>query len=308
MTSCIEEIRGASRALVRELGFMGGAFAGTDLSPSAVHALIEIEAGRAVTARDLSAALRLEKSSVSRMLGKLVRAGDVVEEPDAADGRVKALALTAAGRARVGAIHAFARGQVARALDRLPEGKAGAVAEGLRLYAEALGPGEAPAVTVARGWRTGLIARIVGMHAAYYARAAGFGRPFEAVVAQGLAEFCGRLDDPRNGIWTAVAGGEVMGSVAIDGADLGPGVAHLRWFIVEEGLRGQGVGRALLDAALGHVDALGFRETQLWTFAGLDAARRLYEAAGFRLAEERAGSQWGREVLEQRFVRAMAGG
>jgi hypothetical protein len=40
----------------------------------------------------------------------------------------------------------------------------------------------------------------------------------------------------------------------------------------------------------------------LWTFQGLDAARRLYEKHGFRLAEEREGSQWGERVLEQRFV------
>jgi len=40
----------------------------------------------------------------------------------------------------------------------------------------------------------------------------------------------------------------------------------------------------------------------LWTFQGLATARRLYEKHGFRLAEERAGSQWGTQVMEQRFV------
>ena len=46
-----------------------------------------------------------------------------------------------------------------------------------------------------------------------------------------------------------------------------------------------------------------FQETQLWTFKGLDAARKLYEAAGFVLAEEWSGHQWGRVLTEQRFVR-----
>ena len=47
---------------------------------------------------------------------------------------------------------------------------------------------------------------------------------------------------------------------------------------------------------------------RLWTFAGLDAARRLYERAGFRLAEERRGTQWGIEVTEQRFELCLADG
>jgi GNAT superfamily N-acetyltransferase len=73
--------------------------------------------------------------------------------------------------------------------------------------------------------------------------------------------------------------------------------------IVDEVLQGQGVGRRLLERALAFADARAFRETHLWTFAGLDAARALYERAGFSLSEEWRGDQWGTEVTEQRFVR-----
>ena len=62
-----------------------------------------------------------------------------------------------------------------------------------------------------------------------------------------------------------------------------------------------GTGRRLLDEAVGFCRRSGRRRVELWTFAGLDAARRLYEQAGFRLAEERRGAQWGVEVTEQRF-------
>jgi hypothetical protein len=41
----------------------------------------------------------------------------------------------------------------------------------------------------------------------------------------------------------------------------------------------------------------------LWTFDGLNAARRLYEQSGFILTESYRGAQWGREVTEQKFVR-----
>jgi hypothetical protein len=35
----------------------------------------------------------------------------------------------------------------------------------------------------------------------------------------------------------------------------------------------------------------------------LDAARKLYQSHGFELAEEYYGDQWGKRILEQKFVR-----
>ncbi|MBN8979000.1 MAG: GNAT family N-acetyltransferase [Rhizobiales bacterium] len=144
-------------------------------------------------------------------------------------------------------------------------------------------------ITVVRGYRPGLIARITFMHAVYYARTSGFGQRFESVVASGLAEFCGRLDNPRNEIWAAVLDDEIVGSIAVDGEDLGGNVAHLRWFIMDDRVRGSGTGRLLLSTALAFADEHGFVETHLWTFKGLTAARYLYEKHGFSCVEERAG-------------------
>ncbi len=141
------------------------------------------------------------------------------------------------------------------------------------------------------------------MHAEYYAARTGFGRAFEAIVASGMAEFTGRLDRPVNGLWLALDGQEIAGSIAIDGEDLGGGVAHLRWFLVGEAFHGRGLGRSLLEAALAFSEAQGFATVRLWTFRGLDAARRLYERHGFTLVEERDGSQWGSEAREQCFER-----
>lgn len=305
-TALVEQLRAVSRLMVRELGFMGGDFAGTELSPSAVHALIEIESGQ-LSARELGALLRLEKSSVSRMLRKLVDSGDVRQAPGDGDARIKRLSLTPAGRARVAAIHAFARRQVVDALARLAPGQERTVLQGMRLYTRALGSDTEPAmvdtIDVVRGYRSGLIARITAMHADYYARESGFGQRFESVVASGLAEFCNRLENPENAIWTARRDGDIIGSIAIDGEDLGSDSAHLRWFILDDSARGSGAGKRLLDAAMAFVDQRGFAQTHLWTFSGLHAARHLYETRGFELAEQQPGAQWGKQVLEQRFVR-----
>ena len=51
------------------------------------------------------------------------------------------------------------------------------------------------------------------------------------------AEFLPRLQNSRNRQWlatTAGHGGQAVGSIAIDGEDLGSGQAHLRGFMQEE--------------------------------------------------------------------------
>lgn len=305
----IDCVREASRQIVRELGFMKPTLAATDYPPSAVHAIVEIGRHGALAAAQLAERLKLEKSSVSRMVRKLIEAGELRESPSAEDGRVKLLTLTARGRRTLAAIDAYGSQQVAKALAPLSAAERQAVECGLRTYAQALagrgaGKAEAVPVRIERGYRPGLVGRVVEMHGRYYARAAGFGAYFEGKVASGLAEFCARPASTRSEIWTALLGDRIVGAVAIDGDALGPDAAHLRWFIVEEGTRGAGIGAKLLDEAVAFCDAQGFPKIMLWTFQGLDAARRLYEAHGFVLAEEWVGDQWGTEVVEQRFERS----
>ncbi len=307
----IEPVRAASRQLVRELGFMNDALAGTAMPSSAVHSLIEIGARGTLTANELAGLLHLEKSSVSRMLRKLVEAGEITEEPAAEDRRIKQLTLTVKGRATLAGIHDFAKRQVTAALTTLRAEQRQVVVEGLELYAGALAgthgaePDEAVPYTIETGYCPGLIADCVGLHARYYAQSWGLGRAFEASVAAWLAEFCPRLERPGNQIWRAMQGGRVVGTIAIDGELMGDNIAQLRCFIVADGARGGGIGRELLGAAVDFCRQHGFREIRLRTFRGLDSARRLYEAQGFVLTQEEPGLEWDQPVMEQWFTRSM---
>lgn len=306
----IDEIRSASRTIVRELGFMRPTLAGTAYSASAVHALLEIDAQGGVAAAHLVTALGLEKSSVSRMLAKLIAAGDIAESASAEDARLKQLTLTGQGKALVKKIHAYGRNQVTSAMAHLNPSQQQAVAQGLSEYARALKASRGAqsaavrdTVQIVPGYRPGLVGRVAEMHAAFYSRHSGFGQFFESQVATGIAEFAGRLGEPCNGVWTAIQNDRIVGSIAIDGQDLGNRQAHLRWFILDDGCRGSGTGRKLIDAALDFCDRFGFSECQLWTFKGLDAARKLYESVGFKLVHEEDGHQWGSIVTEQQFTR-----
>ena len=306
----INSIRAASRTMVRELGFMEPTLASTKYSPSAVHALLEIDAHVDMTSAQLVQRLGLDKSSVSRLLAKLVAAEELQEEAASNDGRVKLLTLTEKGRKTVEQIHAFGQMQVRNAFEHLNRSQQQAVAQGLSAYAAALtaqrlgktGP-QPSTVKVTTGYRPGIVGRIAEMHAAFYSAHSGFGQFFESQVATGVAEFAGRLNEPCNRIWAATLNDRIVGSLAIDGQDLGDNKAHLRWVILDDGCRGSGVGRQLMADAMMFCDIRGFSEIHLWTFKGLNAARKLYESFDFELVEEVRGTQWGSAVTEQKFVR-----
>jgi ribosomal protein S18 acetylase RimI-like enzyme len=160
-------------------------------------------------------------------------------------------------------------------------------------------------VQIANGWSPGLIGEVVRAHAAYYSREWDFGAPFEAKVAREMGEFVDRCSPDRDRLFRAERDGALLGALTIDGSDpgLAPGEAHLRWFIVVDAARGLGLGRRLMSAATAFLDAAGYQSCYLTTFAGLDAARRLYEAAGFGLVREASSTTWGTTVVEQRFER-----
>ncbi len=308
--SLIQQIRTASRLMVRELGFMNTTLAATHYSPSAVHTLLEVSVRGTITAAQLVTLLGREKSSVSRMVARLLAAGELEERPCAEDARSKSLALTAKGHDTVATINAYGTRRVVEALAHLDETQQRTVASGLAAYAQALAQCRdaalaetTPQISLVTGYQPGAIGRIAQMHGEYYARNHDFGAFFEGKVASGVAEFATRLSSPVNQIWLAMREGKIVGSVAIDGEDLGQQQAHLRWFILDDSCRGTGIGRRLLSEAMAFCDSRQFSAVQLWTFKGLDAARKLYESFGFTLTREWQGDQWGKMMTEQQFTR-----
>jgi GNAT superfamily N-acetyltransferase len=151
------------------------------------------------------------------------------------------------------------------------------------------------------GYTPGAIGRIAELHATYYHERWGFDLFFESKVATELSAFLRRLNERRDGFWVARLGEKMVGSIAIDGMNFGSKGGHLRWFIVSAENQGQGIGNQLLEEAIQFCRKKGFGRVYLWTFAGLDAARHLYEKYGFRLCEQHEGNEWGRTVTEQMF-------
>jgi len=155
--------------------------------------------------------------------------------------------------------------------------------------------------TLKKDYHPGTVGRIVELHATYYGTHWGFGAFFEAKIASDLAEFVMRYDPSRDLLLTAWNNQEFVGSIAIDGIEYDEKGAHLRWFIVAENCTGKGIGKKLLSQAMSFCKTKGYKKVYLWSFKGLNAARHLYENAGFKLVREHLGKQWGKVVMEQLF-------
>jgi GNAT superfamily N-acetyltransferase len=155
------------------------------------------------------------------------------------------------------------------------------------------------------GYRPGALGRVTELHGSYYAEHWGFDIRFEAEVAREMAAFLLRFDPARDGFWLAVAGNRILGSITIDGGASPAEEARLRWFVLAPESQGRGIGKRLMAQAMAFCRDRGLRRVYLHTFAGLEAARHLYERHGFRLIAEQADDDWGSRITHQTFERLL---
>jgi len=151
------------------------------------------------------------------------------------------------------------------------------------------------------GYYPGVVGKITEIHAVYYHEHWGFDVSFETQVGRELSIFVSEFDEARDGFWAATANGKFAGAVAIDGHHAMADGARLRWFIVDPEFQNAGLGNRLISRAVQFCKDKKYLKVFLWTFEGLDAARRLYERQNFRLIETHNVDHWGQQIKEQKF-------
>ncbi|MBV9016158.1 MAG: GNAT family N-acetyltransferase, partial [Alphaproteobacteria bacterium] len=134
-------------------------------------------------------------------------------------------------------------------------------------------------------------------HGVLYAAEYGWDERFEAMVAAIMARFVENFDVRRECCWIAEQEGEPVGSVAL--VDDGQEVARLRVLLVEPRARGHGIGRRLVAECVRFARRGGYRKIVLSTYSVLAAARRIYEAAGFRLVERHKERAYGKRLISE---------
>ena len=114
---------------------------GRPVSVAEAHALMELsreDLGPPMVQKELAWRLRLEKSTVSRLVGMLEGRGWVERSRSPEDGRALELRLTEAGKRTAKGIAEARRAKFARVLEAIPEEERGSVLDSMRMLEEAM--------------------------------------------------------------------------------------------------------------------------------------------------------------------------
>lgn len=146
--------------------------------------------------------------------------------------------------------------------------------------------------------RAGDIGYLTYLHGTLYQTEYSYGLSFEAYVAAGLHEMIMNYDPSRNRVWVCEHEQKMVGFLAL--MDRGR-AAQLRFFLIAPAYRGLGLGRKLLENYMDFLRQCGYESAYLWTTEEQLTARKLYEHFGFRLAEEKPSTAFGKPLVEQRY-------
>lgn len=273
-------IRRFNRFYTARIGALGGRHLGTPFSLTEARVLYELGDHGPATAAALAQALEADPAQVSRTVARLTRARLVSRARHARDGRALLLSLTAAGRREFQRLDRLSRERSAALVAGLRPGEQARLLAAMQAIETALsGAAAPPPAVVIRPHRPGDLGWVVSMHGSVYAEEYGWDASFEALVAGIAKEFLETFDPRHEGCWIAEVDGRRAGSVCL--VRKSATVGKLRLLIVDPSARGLKIGTRLVDECLRFARRAGYRKVTLWTNSILDAARRIYERAGF---------------------------
>ena len=292
----VKTFRAFNRFHTRLVGALDRRILDSPYSLTESRILYELAGRRDLTAAALAKSLRLDPAYLSRILARLAVLGLIDKRPCADDGRASALRLTRAGRAAFEALDRAADAEAQATLAPLRRSRRATIASAMAtIMTELSAEPVAASPVVFRGPAPGDVGWIVHRHGAIYAAEYGWDETFEGLVAEIAGRFLKAHDPARERCWVAERDGEILGSVFV--VDAGDGVARLRLLYVEPAARGLGLGRRLVEEALRFAARARYRKMTLWTNDILIAARRIYEATGFRLVGSEPHASFGKRLV-----------
>jgi DNA-binding MarR family transcriptional regulator/GNAT superfamily N-acetyltransferase len=320
----VAAVRAFNRFYTNVIGVLRGGHLDSPYSLTEVRVLFELARQEATEVARLRQSLDIDAGYLSRILSRFDTERLTTRRRSAADGRRQVIRLTEAGQAVFAELDTRQTEQTERLLAGIGDRDRRRLLAAMEAIQQVL-PGASPDSTpddAAAGpdaGRRGLVARprayllrpprpgdlgwVVHRHGAVYAQEYGWDETFEFLVARIVADYAAGRDPEREAAWIAEVDGEPAGCVFCVRKDAS--TAQLRLLLVEPSARGLGIGGRLVEECLRFARAAGYRQVKLWTQDCLTAARRIYQAAGFRLTAEGEHHSFGHDLVEQTWSRQL---
>jgi DNA-binding MarR family transcriptional regulator/N-acetylglutamate synthase-like GNAT family acetyltransferase len=293
----ITAVRRFNRFYTRQIGLLGG-YLGSPFSLTQVRVLYELAHREQPTASELSRDLGVDPGYLSRILTGFRKSGLIERHPSRTDGRQSHLSLSDKGQAAFAPLDARSHDEIGALLANLSADEQDRLVEAMQTIERLLRrEPEHQAPYLLRPPHAGDLGWIIHRHGTLYAQEYGWDEEFEALVASIVAKFVTTFDPKRERCWIAERDGKIVGSVFL--VRRSKTVAQLRLLLVEPEARGLGIGSRLVEECIRFARERGYRRLMLWTNDVLDAARRIYERAGFHLVKEEAHHSFGHDLVGQ---------
>ncbi len=292
MSKNVAAVRRFNRFYTRTIGVLGEGFQRSPYSLTEGRVIYELAQGKEIATIELRRRLGLDPGYLSRILTRFEADGIVALRRSPSDNRRQVVELTSSGRRAFAMLDTHANEDMGALLAPLNDVAQAELLAAMTTIERLWGQGsDAPKGVRLRTPQVGDLGWVVQRQAVLYAREYGWNDEFEALCSRIVADFVERRTEGRDAAWIAELEGVPVGSIFC--VEKSQNAAQLRLLFVEPWARGAGVGQALVDACLDFARQAGYSEMVLWTNKQLDAARRLYQRAGFELVSEEDGHEFG---------------
>lgn len=296
MDDTVADVRAFNRFYTRQIGLLDEHFADGPLSLAEARVLYEIDARGHTTAAELMRELRIDRGYLSRILRKFTDAELTAMSPIAGDRRSNQLALTTDGDLVVDRLNEKSDEAVENMIHELTGGDRVKLTAAMRNIRRLLGDELPSSPVVLRPHRIGELGWLIYRQGLLYHQQFGWNGEFEALIARIYHEYEAAPESPPKSLWVAERDGSIVGSIFVLPSEGREGVAQLRMLYVEPEARGLGLGTTLVAQVVSFARQSGYRKVRLWTQSVLTSARKIYEAAGFAIAETSQHHSFGKDL------------
>jgi DNA-binding MarR family transcriptional regulator/GNAT superfamily N-acetyltransferase len=296
-------LRAFNRFYTTVIGALDEGLLDTPYSLTEARVVFELAQRDATEVAELRHRLDLDPGYVSRILARFETDGLLTRERSAEDGRRQVVRLTQRGRVVYSTLDARSAEENRKLLEALTDEDRARLVRSMTTIQAILEDTPRPQSFVLRPPGPGDYGWVVQRHGVLYAEEYGWDETFEVLVARIVADYVSERDARRESAWIAEVDGTPVGCVFCVRRD--ERTAQLRLLLVDKWARGMGIGARLVEECLRFARRAGYESIMLWTNDVLTDARRIYERAGFVLAEEETHHSFGHDLLGQNWSRTL---